>query len=200
MRPRERAIREQLRMIGNVCREAGVACLMNGDVRNRDEAVALAQEFGVDGGMIATAAEANSSCFRTDEEGGLLPWREVVTEYMKIALEVDNKWGNTKFLLSQLMPGKAEIFRKISACHGYRQACEVLELNDMLDLAKDVDERLDINEQKETKAMKKAKHQNRTAQAAGGNMSTQRSMDKENRSQLSERGVAKKMAILAMTA
>ena len=35
MRPRERAIREQLRMIGDVCREAGVACVMNGDVTSR---------------------------------------------------------------------------------------------------------------------------------------------------------------------
>ena len=198
MRPRERAIREQLRMIGEICREEGVACLMNGDIRNRDEAVQLAQEYGVDGGMIATAAEANSSCFRTDAGGGLLPWREVVTEYMKIALDVDNKWGNTKFLLSQLMPGKAEVFRKVTACHGYRQVCEVLELDDLLDLAKEVDERLGINEQKETKAMKIAKYQNRTAQAAGGNMSSQRSMDREKRSPLSERGVGANLAVPAM--
>lgn len=189
MRPRERAIREQLRMIADICREEGVACLMNGDVKDKDEALQLAQEYGVDGSMIATAAEANSSCFRTKDEGGLLPWREVVTEYMKTALEVENKWGNTKFLLSQLMPGKAEIFRKVAACMSYRQVCKVLELHDMVDLAKDVDERLGINEHKETKAMKKAKHQNKSAQAAGGNMGKQRSIDKKSRSPLSERGV-----------
>lgn len=200
MRPRERAIREQLRMIGDVCRETGVACLMNGDVKNKDEALQLVREYGVDGAMIATAAEANSSCFRTQEEGGLLPWREVVTEYMKMALEVDNKWGNTKFLLSQLMPGKAEIFRKVTGCKGYRQVCEVLELDDMLDLAKELDERLGINEQKETKAMKKAKHQNKSAQAAGGNMRLQRSVDKEKRSPLPERGVGAGMAMPAMAA
>ena len=189
MRPRERAIREQLRMIADICREEGVACLMNGDVRDKDEALHLAQEYGVDGGMIATAAEANSSCFRMKEEGGLLPWREVVTEYVKTALEVENKWGNTKFLLSQLMPGKADVFRKVAACMSYRQVCEVLELHDMVALAKDVDERLGIDEQKETKAMKKAKHQNKSAQAAGGRMDKQRSLDKESRAPLSERGV-----------
>lgn len=198
MRPRERAIREQLRMIAAICREEGVACLMNGDVTDKDEALQLAQDYGVDGGMIATAAEANSSCFRTKEEGGLLPWREVVTEYMKTALEVENKWGNTKFLLSQLMPGKAELFRKAAACMSYRQVCEVLELRDMVDLAKDVDERLGINEQKETKAMKKAKHQNKSAQAAVGNMRKQRSIDKESRSPLSERGVGAMPAMPAM--
>lgn len=200
MRPRERAIREQLRMIGDICRETGVACLMNGDVKNKDEALQLVREYGVDGAMIATAAEANSSCFRTQEEGGLLPWREVVTEYMKMALEVDNKWGNTKFLLSQLMPGKAEIFRKVTGCKCYRQVCEVLELDDMLDLAKELDERLGIDEQKETKAMKKAKHRNKSAQAAGGNMRLQRSVDKEKRSPLPERGVGAGMAMPAMAA
>ena len=189
MRPRERAIRDQLRMIADICREEGVASLMNGDVRNRDEALRLAQEYGVDGAMIATAAEANSSCFRTQEGGGLLPWKEVVTEYMRNALEVENKWGNTKFLLSQLMPGKAEVHKRVAGCHGYRQVCEVLELDDMIELAKDVDERLGIDEGKETKAMKKAKRRNMSAQAAGGSLGSQRFIDKEERHPLAERGV-----------
>ena len=189
MRPRERAIRQQLRLIARVCREAGVACLMNGDVKNKDEALQLAQEYGVDGAMIATAAEANSSCFRTATEGGLLPWKDVVTEYMKTALEVDNKWGNTKFLLSQLIPGKAEVYRKVVASKGYRQVCEVLELNEMSELAKEVDERLNIDESKETKAMKKAKNHNKSAQAASGNMAFQKSIETNARAPLSERGV-----------
>ena len=189
MRPRERAIRDQLRMIADICREEGVASLMNGDVQNRDEALQLAQAYGVDGSMIATAAEANSSCFRTQEEGGLLPWKEVVTEYMRTALEVENKWGNTKFLLSQLMPGKAEVHKRVVGCHSYRQVCEVLEFDDMVELAKDVDERLGLDEGKETKAMKKAKRRNISAQAAGGHPGSRRSIDKEKKNPLAERGV-----------
>ncbi len=198
MRPRERAIRDQLRMIADICREAGVACLMNGDVKNRDEALQLVQEYGVDGAMIATAAEANSSCFRTEEEGGLLPWKDVVTEYIKIALEVDNKWGNTKFLLSQLMPGKSEAFRGVTGCQGYRQVCEVLDLHHLLNLAEQVDERLGIDENKKTTAMKKAKHQNKSAQAAGGHVSSQRSLSADKRNPLSERGVGTGRVLHAM--
>ena len=198
MRPRERAIRDQLRMIADICREAGVACLMNGDVKNRDEALQLVQEYGVDGAMIATAAEANSSCFRTEEEGGLLPWKDVVTEYIKIALEVDNKWGNTKFLLSQLMPGKSEAFRRVTGCQGYRQVCEVLDLHHLLNLAEQVDERLGIDENKKTTAMKKAKHQNKSAQAAGGHVSSQRSPGADKRNPLSERGVGTGRVLHAM--
>ena len=198
MRPRERAIRDQLRMIADVCREAGVACLMNGDVKNKDEALQLVQEYGVDGAMIATAAEANSSCFRTEAEGGLLPWKDVVTEYMKIALEVDNKWGNTKFLLAQLMPGKSEAFRKVTGCQGYRQVCEVLDLHHLLNLAAEVDERLEIDENKKTRAMKKAKHQNKSAQAAGGHLSSPRSLGADKRNPLSERGVGTGRVLHAM--
>ena len=158
MRPRERALRdERLHAIARICKEEGVACLMNGDVKDRDEAVQLAKEFNVDGAMIATAAESNPSCFRTRSEGGLLPWREIVSEYVKTALEVENKWGNTKFLLSQLMPGKSDLYRKVASCHGYRQVCKILELDGMQASAMDVDAKIGVNEEKETKAMKKAK-------------------------------------------
>ncbi len=199
MRPRERAIRDQLRMIADICHEEGVACLMNGDVRNRHEAQRLVAEYGVDGAMIATAAEANPSCFRTEAEGGLLPWRDVVTEYMKTALDVENKWGNTKFLLSQLMPGKAEVYRRVVGCQGYRQTCEVLELGDLVEMAREVDERLGIDEQRESKAVRKAKNSNKSALAAGGNTSKQRSRGSEKRGPLSERGVGGGTVMPAMT-
>ncbi|KAL9088750.1 MAG: hypothetical protein Q9165_006059 [Trypethelium subeluteriae] len=144
MRPRERAIREQLRMIAGVCREAGIACVMNGDVENREHAQALMEEFGVDGAMIATAAEKNPSCFRTKEEGSLLDWREVVAEYVKTALEVHNKWGNTKFLLGQMIPGKQSVYRPVSQSKSYEDVVKALELKSLLDMARAVDQALQI--------------------------------------------------------
>jgi tRNA-dihydrouridine synthase 2 len=148
MRPRERAIREQLRMIGEVCKEHRVACLMNGDVKDRDEGIALSKEYGVDGGMIATAAEANSSAFRTKQQGGLAPWREVVTEYLKLAMSVENKAGNTKFLLSQLMPGKDPLYQPVQMSKSYQQCCEVLGMDEaMITRAKEVDEILGLDAQ-----------------------------------------------------
>lgn len=191
MRPRERAIREQLRMIADICRAEGVACLMNGDVKNKDEALKLVQEYGVDGAMIATAAESNSSCFRTEEEGGLLPWREVVGEYVKTALEVENRWGNTKFLLAQLMPGKLDVFKQITSSKSYTEICQALEMDDLCELAKDVDERLELSPQHQLQgfAVKRAKMKNKTAKAAGGAMGLERSYKMGNKSPLSERGV-----------
>ncbi|MCJ1338790.1 hypothetical protein MMC09_004079 [Bachmanniomyces sp. S44760] len=175
MRPRERAIREQLRMIGDICREEGVACLMNGDVVDRDQAIQLAKEYNVDGGMIATAAEANSSCFRTREQGGLLPWKEVVSEYVKLAIQVENRYGNTKFLLSQLMPGKREEYQKVVQAKSYRQICEILELESLYDQASDVDDRLGLTgnvlnaDQKSSK-----KKKNKNPQSSATNMSNKK--------------------------
>ena len=196
MRPRERAIRDQLRMIGELCRDAGVACLMNGDVKNKDEAAQLAQEYGVDGGMIATAAEANSSAFRTEAEGGLLPWREVVHEYMNYALEVDNKWGNTKFLLSQLMPGKVNTFQKVAMSKNYEDACRCLEFNQYLDRAREVDDRLGISiRQREVKqaAVQKAKSESKAAKAAS--KAASKFAKQPQKKHLSERGVGMSAAM-----
>ena len=193
MRPRERAIRDQLRMIADVCRGEGVACLMNGDVKNKDEARRLAKEYGADGAMIATAAESNPSCFRTAEEGGLLPWQQVVTEYMKTALEVDNKFGNTKFLLSQLMPGKEQVNRKLVGARSYVDLCARLDLPELHDLATEVDGRLGITTQEKGEgipAAKKAITKNKSVQAAAGKMGRETKIDASAKSPLSERRVA----------
>lgn len=142
MRPRERAIRQQLRMIGEVCREMGVACLMNGDVTSRDQALELVKEYNVDGAMIATAAEKNPSCFRTTEEGGLVHWKDVAKEYLKAAMEVENKWANTKFLLSQIMSGKHPSYVKTTHSKSYEQCVDALGFEELKETAREVDEAL----------------------------------------------------------
>ncbi|KAI3337863.1 FMN-linked oxidoreductase [Ustulina deusta] len=187
MRPRQRAIRGQLRMIANVCREAGVACVMNGDVENRDEALQLMQEFGVDGAMIATQAEKNSSCFRAESDGGLLPWTDLVKQYIRYALEVENKFGNTKFMLSHLIPGKAPVYREISQCKSYTKVCEMLGYNDLMEDARDLDLSLDLDPDNTGK--NKNKKVNATALAAGGQTAKSRAVGTASKKNLSERGV-----------
>lgn len=163
MRPRERAIRGQLKMIANVCREAGVACVMNGDVTSRTEALKLMEEFGADGAMIATEAEKNPSCFRPDAEGGPHEWRSqwktVVTEYMRFALQVENRWGNTKYLLGQMIPGKEKVYQAMNKSRCYTDVIVALGLEDvdgMLEHAKTVDAHLGIPPQ-ESSASKRAR-------------------------------------------
>jgi len=187
MRPREKAIREQLRMIANVCRENGIACLMNGDVENRAQAEQLITEFAVDGAMIATAAEANSSCFRSESNGGLASWKEVVEQYIKTSLEVENRWGNTKYLLNHLIPGKQAVYQEVTTSKSYHHACKILGLEHLEAQAKVVDEKLGIT--LETDGQSRKGRKNKTAIAAGGNQSKIRSVQAEQKKGLSERGI-----------
>lgn len=176
MRPRERAIRDQLRMVASICHNAGVACVMNGDVASRSDALALMDEYGVDGAMIATAAEANSSCFRTIEQGGLLPWRDVVHEYLRFAIESENYYGNTKYLLNMLIPGKDRRYTHARQAQCYYDACYILDYEDLLPIARDVDDTLNLTwrsshrneESARTDAVQNALENNESAKAAGG--------------------------------
>ncbi|KAK6615133.1 dihydrouridine synthase [Botrytis cinerea] len=187
MRPRERAIREQLKMIADICRESGVACLMNGDVENRDQALKLAEEFGTNGGMIAVAAEANSSCFRSEADGGLAPWEEVVHQYMKFCLDTENRFGNTKYLLNHLIPGKEPVYRAVQQSKNYQQLCEHLNHKALLEQAIDVDEKIGISDkqveehklkQAQAKAeAKAAKKKRKNTEDDGGEQKKSRSLE-----------------------
>lgn len=174
MRPRESAIRDQLTMIREICHKAGVACVMNGDVTSRDEGLKLMEEFGVDGAMIATSAEANSSCFRTEAAGGLADWKEVAREYMRFCIESENKFNNTKFLLNMLVPGKHKEFRKTENSRTYTDTCRCLGFEEFIPAAIPLDERLGLAEKwlhpvdEKSQAVQNAKQNNESARAAGG--------------------------------
>lgn len=176
MRPRERAIRGQLRMIADICHEAGVACVMNGDVTSRDEGLALMKEYGVDGAMIATSAEANPSCFRSEAEGGLLPWRDVVHAYLQACLETENRFGNTKYLLNILIPGKNKEFQHSRSSKSYYDWCHSLKFDDLIPAAIRVDEFMNLahksvfkgEDDARSKVVQNALENNESARAAGG--------------------------------
>lgn len=205
MRPREKAIRGQLRMVADVCREAGVACLMNGDVESREQAVKLVEEFAVDGAMIATAAEKNMSCFRTEAEGGLASWKDAFECFLRFAMDVENKFGNTKFMMLNIVPGKQAEYTQLHQAKSYTAICEMLGFEHLLAQAGEVDDALDLSPkalaaaklmkeqaQKEKKLQQKQNKQNRnmnaTAHAAGGNMAQARAVQQPRKS-LSERRV-----------
>lgn len=176
-------------MVADICHENGVACLMNGDVTTREEGLRLAEEFGADGAMIATAAEKNPSCFRSEADGGVAPWQEVVESYVKTALDVDNRFGNTKFLLAQMVPGKSQHYQPISQCKSYVKTCETLGLDKYVEQAKEVDSRCGLDQPPMGKAAKKKAKNSASALAAGGQMARQRNGEGERRKKaLSERG------------
>jgi tRNA-dihydrouridine synthase 2 len=177
MRPREAAIRDQLKMIAGICKESGVACLMNGDVENRLQAAKLVTEYGVDGAMIAIAAEKNSSCFRSEADGGLAPWKEVVEEYIKTAMGVENRWGNTKFLLNHLIPGKQPVYREVTTSKCYQQVCQMLGLDNIAKEAKETDRKLGLSLENEIPSRRGKK--NKAPTSDSGNKRKMRKVEEE---------------------
>jgi len=179
MRPREPAIRDQLAGIVKTCHEAGVQCYANGDVESRAHAEKLIEEFRVDGCMIARAAETNPSCFRAD---GILPWREVSEEFLKIALNCGHYVSNTKFCLSHLIPGKNPLYAQIVQSKTLGALCNVLEVPyiPVVEAVKD-----DTPTRAVSKAATKAQKISETVKAASGNSTRVRT----GRKKLSERGV-----------
>ncbi|TWU76831.1 hypothetical protein ED733_005932 [Metarhizium rileyi] len=189
MRPRERAIRDQLRMVANICHEAGIACLMNGDVESRDQGLKLAEEFGADGAMIAVAAEKNPSCFQSETDGGLLGWQPVAEQYILYAMEVSNRFSNTKYLLAQMVPGKIKSYKNVQQSKSYTEVCQALGLEHLLEKAQDCDVQRGLDKPKE-KLSKKARR-NASALAAGGQIAETRPQA-QHRKALSGRNVGSK--------
>lgn len=186
MRPRERAIRGQLGVVARVCREAGVACLMNGDVGSRGEGEGLVGEYGVDGAMIARAAEKNPSCFAAG--GGLAGWEEVVQRYVRFAMAVENKLPNTKYLLNQMVPGKSPLYKAVCGAKSYEAVVEVLGMGEEdkrtaveVDRVMGTTERLERRaaeegkkrkREEEEKAKREEKKARKMANMKGGNKTT----------------------------
>ncbi|KAK6363096.1 hypothetical protein TWF730_000541 [Orbilia blumenaviensis] len=154
MRPRERAIRDALAGAAAICKEAGVEFFVNGDIKGWDDAQEVIKEYNIDGGaMIAIAAESNPSCFIPNHLGGPKPWREVVTEYVRIAMSVENPISNTKFCLLNMVPGKNEMHKILSRAKTYRDICKALEIEctfpEELDLGTLKTQRVRAQEEKE---------------------------------------------------
>ncbi|WBW71466.1 tRNA/mRNA dihydrouridine synthase Dus2 [Schizosaccharomyces osmophilus] len=106
MRNTEPANRGYLHDIVDLCKKHNVAILVNGDVSGYEDGKKLIEQYKLDGVLIARAAEKNVSCFRSE---GPLSNRNLALDYLKMALEVENNFGNTKYCLTQIMQGA---FRK----------------------------------------------------------------------------------------
>ncbi|KAA8908245.1 hypothetical protein TRICI_004804 [Trichomonascus ciferrii] len=110
MRPREPVLRFAMRGVADICHAAGVACYLNGDVVGPHELRGLMDAHGVDGAMIARAAEANPTCFAATPQ----PWRQVAREYMQLCHQVDNSYINSKYCLAKFIPGKHPLHQSVA--------------------------------------------------------------------------------------
>lgn len=112
MRNREKPIRDYVDSIFKVCKENNVSMIVNGAIKDRKEYESLFSYNKELGGMIAESAEANPTVFSNDVQ----PWNIAVKEFLEIAKKFDNNIGNTKYMLSRLVPGKSKFFQYFAQC------------------------------------------------------------------------------------
>ncbi|KAK4181624.1 putative tRNA-dihydrouridine synthase [Triangularia setosa] len=198
MRPREKAIRGQLRMIGYICREAGVACVVNGDVADRADGYQLMNEFKVDGAMIATAAEKNPNVFLPERQERT-KWGTYARELVRLAMEVENKLSNTKFTLSQIVPGREPVYKTMCASgKNYEELVRVMGFHEgegaeeIVQMARRTDEVLRLGEWAPKKEQK-GKKANGQQQQQQGNGSKKRKSEDE----LEGKGVKREKVVVA---
>ncbi|MCO5555661.1 hypothetical protein L7F22_009206 [Adiantum nelumboides] len=103
MRPREPALPHRLQEVKEIVDEESggkLPLICNGDAWDASEAQNLMQKTGVSAVMMARGPEGNPSCFRAE---GLLSVPEIIApEWVKLAIALDNQYGNTKYCLQSL--------------------------------------------------------------------------------------------------
>lgn len=184
MRPSQPAIREPeiIKGIVNICRGAGVHVFLNGDIEHRAASDHLSKEYDLDGCMIARGAETNPSCFAGGEKD-MKPWLDVARECLTTAMQVDNHFSNTKYIMSQIVPGKSELYKLVTGAKTYKDMCAVMEVEHLPMLSSDIEA---AKSTKKTQAVEKAKNGgNESAIAAGGGIVKK---DKKGRNKRNVRG------------
>lgn len=115
MRNRQAPIRDYILNIYEICKRHNVSLIMNGAVRDKMHFQTLQQELNLPkeiGGMMADCAETNPTVFSEIP----LPWFDVCKQYITIAHRFDNNLGNTKYMLSRIVPGKSKFFQWFARC------------------------------------------------------------------------------------
>lgn len=115
MRNREAPIRDYIPGIYRICQRMKVSLIMNGAVRDRSHFRGLREQLILPediGGMMADCAENNPTVFSDSP----LPWYDTCRQYIKIANDFGNHLGNTKYMLSRLVPGKSKFFQFFARC------------------------------------------------------------------------------------
>ncbi|RIA96901.1 hypothetical protein C1645_814744 [Glomus cerebriforme] len=104
-----------------------VPIIANGDIFQRSDIFKLKELSNASSFMIARAAQNNVSIFR---KGGSLPLKDIVTKYIKKAIDVGNSWPNTKYTLVQMYAecSKEPEYKYLTKSKSYEDVCKIYDL------------------------------------------------------------------------
>ncbi|CDF91321.1 ZYBA0S11-00188g1_1 [Zygosaccharomyces bailii CLIB 213] len=127
MRNRERPIRDYIKQIYEICQDHDVTLIMNGGIQSKSHFEELLRDLELPreiGGMMADCAEQNPTAFHDVP----LDWYDVARKYVTIAHAYDNHVGNTKYMLSRIVPGKSKFYQYFARCKTTQEIEHVLKL------------------------------------------------------------------------
>ena len=136
MRNREQPITDYIAEIYEICQANNVSLIVNGATRDRSHFHDLQANHWKNtniGGMIAECAERDPTVFdhtsKPSEDGP--SWVVACREFIQWATKFDNHIGNTKYMLSRIVPGKSVFFQYFARCKSPEEVSFVLkQLND----------------------------------------------------------------------
>jgi tRNA-dihydrouridine synthase 2 len=115
-RPQDPAHWSALRAIVD---SVGIPVIANGDIFERADIERVCAKTGCSSVMIARAAQDNLSIFRAE---GMLDRDEVIRGYIRKAVETDNLFQNTKYVLLQMAQPHTSVRRqKLLASRSMRE-------------------------------------------------------------------------------
>nr|CAQ43570.1 tRNA-dihydrouridine synthase 2 [Zygosaccharomyces rouxii] len=127
MRNREQPIRGYIKEIYEVCQTNGVTLIINGGIKSRSHFQEIQRDLELPkeiGGMMADCAEQNPTVFLDSP----IEWFDVVKQYVRIANDYDNNLGNTKYMISRIVPGKSKFYQFFARCKTFQEIEHVLGL------------------------------------------------------------------------
>lgn len=137
-RSTEKANWEALRDIVDLVKSiTDIPVVVNGDVFQYSDFAKAKEATHADSVMVARGAQWNPSAFRKE---GLLPFDTVVRVYLKKAIDLNNLFQNTKYVLLSMNTEdtahtRSQLYTSIQRSKDMRSICELFDLTDYYDEA-----------------------------------------------------------------
>lgn len=116
-----------IELLREISKSSEIPIIANGwslDINDYNDIVKSKDVTGCNSIMLARAAQWNLSVFRKE---GLLSADEVVRDYLRAAVEWDNAWDNSKYVVMTLYRNHhtSESGRRLRQCRSLKEMCEV---------------------------------------------------------------------------
>ncbi|KAL7316033.1 tRNA-dihydrouridine synthase 2 [Mucor circinelloides] len=128
-KPNWEALKDIVQVVKSI---TDIPVIVNGDVFQWSDVEKAKQITNADSVMIARGAQWNPSAFRKE---GLLPFETVVRTYIKKAIDMDNLFQNTKYVLLSMNTEdtshtRSELYTNVQRSKSMLRICELFDLVD----------------------------------------------------------------------